>query len=86
MAQPSRRLTWVPCTCSPTLLLVQTGKTPLMVAARAGKEAIAAALLDAGAKASLQDASGKTALDYARLKKRHYIVELLQVPFRCVDR
>lgn len=57
----------------------QTGKTPLMVAARAGKEAIVAALLDAGAKTGMKDASGKTALDYARQKKRNYIVEVLQV-------
>ena len=63
----------------------QTGKTPLIVATRAGQEEVAVALLAAGAKVKLADSAGKTALDYARAKKRHYLVEALTVRWRCVN-
>ncbi len=43
------------------------------------------ALLAAGAKVKLADSAGKTALDYARAKKRHYLVEALTVRWRCVN-
>ena len=40
-------------------------------------------LLEAGGLVKLTDNSGKSALDYARIKKRHFIKELLQVG-RCL--
>lgn len=57
--------------------LTKDGWSTLALAARAGDVAIVEALLDAGADPAAVNATGKTALDIARLNKRESVVSLL---------
>ena len=54
------------------------GWRALGLAARAGEVEIVEALLDAGADPAAVSATGKTALDIARLNKKDAIVEILE--------
>lgn len=53
------------------------GRTPLHYAAACSRVDICALLLDRGCDASQRDLTGKTPLDYARIKKLDYVVALL---------
>ena len=57
--------------------LQKDGWSTLALAARAGDAAIVEALLDAGADPAAVNATGKTALDIARVNKREAVVTLL---------
>lgn len=54
------------------------GLTPLMVAVFQGHETVVKLLLSKGANLNLKDASGKTALDYAKKANDQEIVQLLE--------
>ena len=53
------------------------GRTPLHYAAACSRVDVCALLLDRGADAAQRDSTGRTPLDYARLKKMDYVVALL---------
>lgn len=56
--------------------------TPLMMAARHGHAQVVRLLLDEGADATLKDAGGATAIDYAMLVGRRDIAEMIAVHLR----
>ena len=56
--------------------------TPLMMAARAGHKAVVLLLLEEGADASLKNALGLTAADFARSQGQLELVTLLEIPKR----
>jgi len=53
------------------------GRGPLHYAAACSCVDVCALLLDRGADASQRDSTGRTPLDYARIKKMDYVVALL---------
>ena len=53
------------------------GRTPLHYAAACSRVDVCALLLDRGSSAAQKDLTGKTAIEYARMKKLDYVVALL---------
>ena len=56
---------------------VKKGRTPLHYAAACSRVDVCALLLDRGSDAAHRDLTGKTAIEYARLKRFDYVVALL---------
>jgi ankyrin repeat protein len=71
---------------APSGCALETGTTPLMLAAALGSEDIASLLMQAGARADLRDWQGRTALDHAPASARVGMVKTLTAQPAAVER